>query len=124
MVLLCEAYCIFPPRMKAVSYDNDSMHRCHDRQPFTNFEHYDGNGYYDNTFCELRDFTGLTSINDYEFAGSSIWEVVIPENVTRIGDYAFQNLIDIYIPKNVNSIGYNAFMSAENYIRGLCEIAI
>lgn len=84
---------------------------------FTNFEHYDGNGYYDNTFCELRDFTGLTSINDYEFAGSSIWEVVIPENVTRIGDYAFQNLIDIYIPKNVNSIGYNAFMSAENYIR-------
>lgn len=78
---------------------------------FTNFEHYDGNGYYDNTFCELRHFTGLTSINDYEFAGSSIWEVDIPENVTRIGDYAFQHLQSVYLPKNVNSIGYNAFGS-------------
>ena len=83
---------------------------------FTNFEHHDGSGRFENTFWELSYFTGLTSINDNEFAGSSIWAVSIPENVTRIGDNAFQQLSSIYIPKNVNSIGHNAFGSVE-YIK-------
>ncbi len=83
---------------------------------FTNFEHHDGSGRFENTFWELSYFTGLTSINDNEFAGSSIWAVSIPENVTRIGDNAFQQLSSIYIPKNVNSIGYKAFGSVE-YIK-------
>ena len=60
------------------------------------------------TFWELSYFTGLTSIDDYEFAWSSIWAVSIPESVTRIGDHAF-DLYYIDIPKNVNSIGYKAF---------------
>ena len=83
---------------------------------FTNFEHHDGSGRFENTFWELSYFTGLTSINDNEFGSSSIWAVSIPENVTKIGDNAFQQLSSIYIPKNVNSIGHNAFGSVE-YIK-------
>ncbi len=83
---------------------------------FANFEHNDGHERSDNTFNELYYFTGLTSINDYEFGSSTIREVSIPKNVTRIGDHAFQNLSYIYIPKNVNSIGYIAFGSV-GYIR-------
>ena len=80
---------------------------------FTNFDNNDGHERYDNTFWELSYFTGLISINDNEFGSSSIWAVSIPENVTRIGDHAFQQLSSIYIPKNVNSIGHNAFGSVE-----------
>ncbi|MBQ2344359.1 MAG: leucine-rich repeat protein, partial [Prevotella sp.] len=83
---------------------------------FTNFDHHDGYERFDNTFWELSYFTGLTSINDNEFGNSSIWAVSIPENVTRIGDNAFQRLYSVYIPKNVNSIGYKAFGSVE-YIK-------
>ena len=63
-----------------------------------------------NTFYELSYFTGLTSIDDYEFVGADIEVVTIPKNVTRIGDHAFDcHLYYIDIPKNVNSIGYKAF---------------
>lgn len=73
-------------------------------------------GLVDNTFYELSYFTGLTSIDDFEFNGAEIWNVTIPKNVTRIGEYAFQYLSDIYIPQKVNSIGYKAFGSV-GYIR-------
>lgn len=67
-------------------------------------------------FYELSYFTGLTSIDDYEFVGADIEDVIIPKYVTRIGDHAFDNLYVIDIPKNVNSIGYKAFGSV-SYIR-------
>ena len=60
-------------------------------------------------FYELSYFTGLTSIDDYEFVGADIEYVTIPKYVTRIGDHAFDHLYFIYIPKNVNNIGYKAF---------------
>lgn len=62
-----------------------------------------------NTFHELRYFTGLTAIDNYEFEGSDIWAVSLPENLTKIGEFAFGNLLSIDIPKNVKSIGYKAF---------------
>lgn len=65
--------------------------------------------YGEDVFFELRYFTGLTSIDDYEFEGSSIWDVSLPENLTKIGNYAFENLSSIYIPTHVKSIGYKAF---------------
>ena len=69
-----------------------------------------------NTFYELSYFTGLTSIDDYEFVGADIEYVTIPKYVTRIGDHAFDHLYIIDIPKNVNSIGYKAFGNVR-YIR-------
>ncbi|MGN0814096.1 MAG: leucine-rich repeat domain-containing protein [Candidatus Coproplasma sp.] len=56
---------------------------------------------------------GVTSIGDYAFSScSSLTSVVIPEGVTSIGDYAFRGcsgLTSVVIPEGVTSIGDYAF---------------
>ena len=56
---------------------------------------------------------GVTSIGNYAFnGGTGLVSVKIPENVTAIGDYAFQScgsLTGITIPAGVVSIGRGAF---------------
>ena len=55
----------------------------------------------------------VTNIGDYAFSGCrSLTDIVIPDSVTNIGDCAFWNcrsLTDIVIPNSVTSIGDNAF---------------
>ena len=56
----------------------------------------------------------VTSIGDFAFRGCSITSVTIPEGVTNIGSYAFStcsSLTDITIPDSVTSIGDYAFSS-------------
>ncbi len=57
----------------------------------------------------------VTHIGDYAFCGcSGLISITIPENVTSIGDYAFNGcfgLISITIPENVTSIGKYAFQN-------------
>ena len=59
------------------------------------------------SFDELRYFTGLKEIRDGAFSGKGITSIIIPENVTRIGNLAFNytKLDSLFIPKNVRSIG-------------------
>ncbi len=68
---------------------------------------------YTGTATEVVIPEGVTSIGDYAFIGcSSLTEVVIPERVTSIGDYAFadcSSLSGMTLPKGLISIGYEAF---------------
>ncbi len=56
---------------------------------------------------------GVTSIGDYAFEGcESLASITIPDGVTSIGDFAFigcESLASITIPDGVTSIGYRAF---------------
>ncbi len=64
------------------------------------------------SFDELQYFTGLTSINDEAFMGSSICSVVFPNNITSIGNCAFAGCDDlgrIILPEGVVNIGSSAF---------------
>jgi hypothetical protein len=64
------------------------------------------------SFDELQYFTGLTSINDNAFMGSSISSVVFPKNITSIGNCAFSGCDDlgpIILPEGVVNIGSSAF---------------
>ena len=67
---------------------------------------------------------GVTSIGNYAFDGcSSLTSVTISDGVTNIGEYAFykcSNLISITIPDSVTNIGDNAF----EYCSSLTSITI
>ena len=65
-------------------------------------------------FDELQYFTGISSIGDNAFSGSSITSVIIPNSVTLIGNWAFYdcaNLTSVSIPDGVTSIGSFAFQN-------------
>ena len=58
-----------------------------------------------------------TSIGSYEFSGcSNLTSITLNNNITSIGDYAFENsgLTSITVPSTVTSIGENAFESCSN----------
>ena len=51
---------------------------------------------------------GITQVPAYAFQGATnLQEVSIPDTVTRIGDYAFENtaLMELELPENLTSIG-------------------
>lgn len=59
----------------------------------------------------------LITIEDEAFEGTAITNVVLPENVETIGDYAFANiktLHNITIPQSTTRIGENAFIGSNN----------
>lgn len=53
----------------------------------------------------------VTRISDYAFAESSVVKITIPDNVEYIGEYAFymSKLEEIYLPDSVEEIGEGAF---------------
>jgi hypothetical protein len=58
---------------------------------------------------------GLPSIGNYAFQSAKFTSITIPSSITSIGDYAFYNsaVTSITIPSSVTSIGYSAFYNAE-----------
>ena len=84
------------------------------------------------SFNELQYFTGLTEICDNAFSEcAELTSVVIPDNVTRIGEGAFwcnRKLTSVNIPKNVKSIEFGTFyschsLSSVTFPQGLESIA-
>ena len=65
------------------------------------------------TLDELEYFTGLTSLNKYEFKDCiSLASITIPNSITSIKDYAFAGcaaLTSVTIPDSVTSIGRETF---------------
>lgn len=77
---------------------------------------------YIGSFDELKYFTGLKSLGDFEFYGcNSLSSIIIPENVQSIGKRTFElcSLSKIFIPKNVKNIAESAFT-----IEDLTEIRV
>ncbi|MBQ8504823.1 MAG: leucine-rich repeat protein, partial [Clostridia bacterium] len=77
------------------------------------------NLYVDNQLVtELVIPDSVTSIGNYAFYGcGSLTSITIPDSVTSIGGSAFYNcssLINITIPDNVTSIGYSAFYNCSS----------
>ena len=76
-----------------------------------------GTAFKDNTniiaFTELKYFTGLIDIESRAFYGcSSLWKIVLPENICTIGSSAFSgcsSLTNVVIPDSVVTIGSSAF---------------
>ena len=80
---------------------------------------YADNLYVDNQLVtELVIPDSVTSIGNYAFYGcSSLTSITIPDSVTSIGGSAFYNcssLTNITIPDNVTSIGYSAFYNCSS----------
>ena len=77
-----------------------------------------------NEITDLIIPNNVTSISNYAFSGySSLTSVTIPSGVTSIGDYAFatcSGLTSITIPNSVTSIGASAFSSCS----GLTSVTI
>ena len=72
------------------------------------------------SFNELRFFTGLNSIGDYQFSGcSNLKEIMFPPNISSIGKGAFGStgFERIDIPEGISSIGKEAFARCNNLIR-------
>lgn len=72
------------------------------------------------TFDELRYFTGVTTIGEDAFRGSSIGPTLtIPGTVKIIGDYAFNNcksLTRIILEEGVESVGWHTFSGPISYM--------
>lgn len=72
------------------------------------------------TFDELRYFTGLTTIGEYAFSGSSIGPTLtIPGTVKTIGNYAFNNcrsLTRIILQEGVESVGWHTFSGPISFL--------
>ena len=95
------------------------------RSSDSNPMHYGANLYLDgNLVTELIIPEGVTSIGDYAFEGcTSLTSIMIPDSVTSIGDYAFYGctgLTSIVIPDSVTSIGHVAFIGCT----GLTSITV
>ena len=78
-------------------------------------------------WCNISFYDGnsnpLSKASQFFIKGEKVTEIVIPEGVTSIDDYAFENfkgLISIVIPNSVTSIGYYAF----NECDGLTSVVI
>lgn len=70
------------------------------------------NGYYQSRMIgEVVIPDTVTHIGEYAFNGNEITSVVLPNNGLTIGNYAFQsnNLTEITFPENIGSIGHGAF---------------
>ena len=66
------------------------------------------------SFDEFVYFTGLTSVDDGAFSGSTLTQITLPDKVTTIGDNAFafcNSLTTFNVPAAVDYIGYGAFKS-------------
>ena len=75
------------------------------------------------SFNELQYFIGLTWIRDWAFSGTYLTSIIIPDNVSYIGQYAFgfcYNLTSVTIPNSVTTIGENAF----GYCNSLTSVTI
>jgi len=71
---------------------------------------------YVETFDELQFFTGLRTIEEYDFDScSDLSSIIIPKNVETIEKYAFGGcrISKIFIPKSVRSIQANSFEPQE-----------
>ena len=67
--------------------------------------------------CKIVFKGRLSVIGDGAFAGQSITNIVLPEGVTSIGDFAFAGcelLCEVVIPRSVVVIGNNAFSGCHN----------
>ena len=65
-------------------------------------------------FDEFQYFTGITSIDNEAFSGSTLSKITLSDKVTSIGDDAFafcNNLTTFNVPAAVEYIGYGAFKS-------------
>ncbi|MBQ2740113.1 MAG: leucine-rich repeat domain-containing protein [Clostridia bacterium] len=74
-----------------------------------------------NNLDTLTISSNITSIGEFAFAGSTLKEIVLPEGLTAIADYTFDNcraLTKVAMPDSVVSIGMHAF----NYCSSLTEI--
>ncbi len=62
-------------------------------------------------FTEVIIPEGVTEIGDYAFAETKVKKITLPESLEKIGDYAFymSTLEEIVIPSGVKEIGYSAF---------------
>ena len=59
----------------------------------------------------------ITSIGNYAFQNCAMDTIVLPDSIQRIGDYAFQNcshLTEIVLPDSVTTVGNYAFMGCSN----------
>ena len=72
------------------------------------------------TFNELRYFTGVTTIGEDAFRGSSIGPTLtIPGTVKTIGNYAFNNcrsLTRIILQEGVESVGWHTFSGPISFL--------
>ena len=64
------------------------------------------------TSIDLSKSQKLSTIGAYAFTGTRLTEIIIPDSVTNIGDYAFDdcsNLVNVKLSDNLTSIGNAAF---------------
>nr|MBE6191165.1 hypothetical protein [Rikenellaceae bacterium] len=71
-------------------------------------------------FTELKYFTGITAIPSRAFGScSSLWKIIIPENVLSIGEKAFESCESLYkinIPNSVQKICDYVFADCKNLL--------